>query len=160
MLTCSNSGTWMRVQIWVLDTASIILRKTIQILQEKCFLFINAHPLKAVPKFWVRKAFIFGGKKSILHLHSSFAAPQIGIHYSYTGQASLRGSKSDTHIFWWQVWLPSSFYPGPKKLSDLGKIQARASLRPLSFSSALLSPNNVLKIVLHFQIFTDLPSVN
>lgn len=38
-----------------------------------------AHPLKAVPKFWVRKAFIFGGNKSILHLHSSFAAPQIGI---------------------------------------------------------------------------------
>ena len=33
-------------------------------------------------------------------------------HYSCIVQASLRASKSNTHVFWWQAWLPSSFYPG------------------------------------------------
>ena len=129
-------------------------------------------------------------------------------HYRCIVRASLRASKSNTHVFCWQAWLPSSFYPGLtlgredllgremathsstlawkipwmeepgrlqfmgsqrvqhdwttslKKLSDLDKIQARASLRPRSFFSVLLSLNDLLNIVFHFQIFTDFPSVS
>ena len=115
--------------------------------------------------------------------------------------------KNNTHVFWWQAWSPSLFYPGLtlgwedlleketatfssilagkipwmedpgrlqfmgsqtvqhywatslKKLSDLDKIQARASLRPQSFFS-VLSPNDLLNVVFHLQIFTDFPAVN
>ena len=39
-LPCSHSGTWMRLQICVLDAASITLRKTSKLLQGRRFLFI------------------------------------------------------------------------------------------------------------------------
>lgn len=52
---------------------------------------------------------------------------------SHIVQALPRGSDSNTHIFWWQAQLPSSFYPGPKKLSDLDKLQAGTSLKPRPF---------------------------